>query len=148
MMIRTYKPEYQDALIELIQLNTPTYFDKEEEADFKTYLKKGTEDYFVILQNKKPIACGGINYEPKTKTAIISWDIVHPDFQGKGVGKKLLLFRINKIKAMNLYPQIIVRTSQFTFKFYETFGFKLVEYTKDYWAKGIDLYYMVLKLKL
>ncbi len=145
-MIKPYSLSFKQDLIHLIRLNTPRYFDPSEEIELIKYLDGETEDYYVVEEDGEIIGCGGINYEPEKKTAVISWDIIHPDYQGKGIGKELLKFRINKIKEKNEHAQIIVRTSQFTFKFYEKAEFKLMEIVKDYWAKGIDLYYMELKL--
>ncbi|VAW25727.1 Ribosomal-protein-S18p-alanine acetyltransferase [hydrothermal vent metagenome] len=146
-MIKSYSPEYKLDLLLLLRLNTPYYFNQSEEIDLIKYLDEQIEDYYVIELNNKIIGCGGINYEPDKNAAIISWDIIHPDFQRKGLGKELLTYRIDRIKKMGIYPQVIVRTSQFTNNFYKKNGFKLIETVKDYWAKGIDLYYMVLKLK-
>lgn len=145
-MIKSYSPEYKLDLLHLLRLNTPHYFNQSEEIDLMKYLDEQIEDYYVIELNNKIIGCGGINYEPNKNAAIISWDIIHPDFQRKGLGKELLTYRIDRIKKMGIYPQVIVRTSQFTNKFYEKNGFKLIKSVKDYWAKGIDLYYMELKL--
>ncbi len=145
-MIKPYSSEHKNDLINLIRLNTPRYFDVSEEIELIKYLDSQTEDYYVVEKDEKIIGCGGINYEVDKNSAFISWDIIHPDYQGKGIGKELLEFRINKIKTMGLYSQIIVRTSQFTFKFYGKAGFKLIEIVKDYWAKGFNLYYMELKL--
>ncbi len=145
-MIKAYSPEHKLDLIHLIRLNTPRYFDVSEENELIKYLDSETEDYYIVERDGKIIGCGGINYEPDKNSAVISWDIIHPDHQGKGIGKELLDFRINKIKEMKEYVQVIVRTSQFTFKFYEKAGFKLNEIVNNYWAKGIDLYYMSLEL--
>lgn len=145
-MITPYLPSHKLELIKLIQLNTPHFFNIKEEEDFIRYLENETEDYFVIEKNKNIIGCGGINYEPKNQSAVISWDIIHPDYQGKGVGKELLKFRIETIKKKGLYAQIIVRTSQLTWKFYNKYGFELKESKKDYWAPNLDLYYMTLNI--
>ncbi|MCF6351745.1 MAG: GNAT family N-acetyltransferase [Cyclobacteriaceae bacterium] len=146
-MIRSYVASDKPTLLNLIRANTPAYFDKVEETDFEKYLDNEIEDYYVIERNEKIIGCGGINYEPESNYAVISWDIIYPNYQGKGIGKELLEFRINKIKEKKKHTQVIVRTSQFTFKFYEKAGFKLIESVKNYWAKGIDLYYMTLVLE-
>ncbi len=145
-MIRAYKPEDKAKLIELIKLNTPQYFDVKEEQDLSDYLDNEIEDYFVEEEGEKVIGCGGINYEDNGKTAIISWDIIHPDFQGKGLGRKLLLYRINRIKEIEFIAKIVVRTSQHTDKFYNKGGFKLEFIKKNYWAKGFDLYQMSIKI--
>ena len=72
----------------------------------------------------------------------ISWDMISPSVQGLGLGSALLKHRIQKIKENKLIDEIIVRTSQHTFQFYEKQGFTLTEKVKDYWAVGFDLYKM------
>lgn len=141
-MIRPYHPSDKNELLVLLRLNTPAYFALSEENDFIDYLEKEVEDYFVLEENGKIVGCGGINYWENGTVARISWDIVHPDFQGKGIGKKLTLFRIEEIKKNPTVKSIIVRTSQLAFKFYEKVGFELKKIEKDYWAEGFDLYEM------
>ena len=145
-MIRPYKPEDKADLIELIRLNTPQYFDKSEEADLVNYLEHERETYFVVDEDHQIVGCGGINYEAKSTIGIISWDIIHPKYQGQGIGKKLLLHRINVLKDDSQINSIRVRTSQHTDKFYAKCGFSLEFITKDYWAKGYDLYQMKIDL--
>ena len=140
--IRPYTPSDKEQLIALLRLNTPAYFDTTEEAGFITYLDNELEDYFVVEEGNSIIGSGGINYEDNHQTAIISWDIIHPKHQGKGIGKKLITHRINKIKENLKTNLIVVRTSQLTDKFYEKMGFDLEFVKKDYWAKGFDLYQM------
>lgn len=147
--IRIYQKTDKQELMKLIKLNTPTYFDDSEEEEFAEYLEKYKEDYFVI-ENKSTnqiIGCGGINYffDEPIPLARISWDIIHPDFQGKGIGKKLLLHRINHIQNKEI-KLIIVRTSQLAYKFYQKVGFELEKTEKDFWAKGFDLYQMKMNL--
>lgn len=143
-MIRPYKTADKTSLIEILRLNTPQYFNESEEADFIKYLDHHREEYFVIEANEKIVGSGGINYFPKTKSARISWDIIHPDFQGKGLGKELLAYRVQLLKKHPSVQLIVVRTSQFVHPFYEKMGFELEKIEKDYWASGIDLYQMKL----
>ena len=75
-------------------------------------------------------------------TGKISWDILHPEYQGKSLGSQLLKHRIGKLKSIDSIQKIIVRTSQLAYKFYEKQGFVLNEIKKDYWAKGFDMYSM------
>ena len=88
------------------------------------------------------IGCGGINFAKNKTIGKISWDILHPDYQGKMIGTQLLQFRLEKLKAIKNIEKITVRTSQFVYKFYEKQGFHLLKIRKDYWAKGFDLYDM------
>ncbi|MPQ46845.1 GNAT family N-acetyltransferase [Marinifilum sp. N1E240] len=144
-MIRKYAKEDKIKVIELVKLNTPKYFDPSEENDLKNYLDKEVEDYFVVELESVIVGAGGINYFPEEKIARISWDMIHPDYQGKGVGKSLIKYRIDYIKAKNLFKIIEVRTSQLVADFYNKMGFELVNIEKDYWAKDYDLYQMIYK---
>lgn len=144
IQIRNYNSEDKNVLLELLRLNTPTYFSPEEESDFTSYLDNYILAYFVVEIEGEIIGCGGINVIENQKTGVISWDIIHPNFQGKGIGKQLLEHRINFLKTNYVLDQIIVRTSQHTLDFYRKSGFELQEITKDYWAKGFDLYLMKL----
>src|SRR5690606_4457259 len=102
-MIRKYSHKDKPRLIELLRLNTPEYFDASEENEFESYLNTEVEDYFVFLENSEIIGAGGINNFLTEKLARISWDIIRPKSQGKGIGKRLTEFRINQLKS---HPEI------------------------------------------
>lgn len=141
-MIRPYHPTDQDQLLHLLRLNTPQYFAPSEEEDYKAYLVHSSQYYFVMEEAGQVVGCGGYNFPDGPTIARISWDIIHPDFQGRGIGKQLTLHRINEIRKKPAVDQIIVRTSQLAFRFYEKLGFVLEKTEKDYWAEGYDLYWM------
>ena len=65
------------------------------------------------------VGCGGINFAENKTIGKISWDIIHPDFQGKSLGTKLLKYRIEVLKTIPGIQKITVRTLQVTYKFYE-----------------------------
>lgn len=142
MTIRNYTPTDDSQLIELLRLNTPKYFAPAEETDLIDYLANHIDHYYVVEIDNVIMGCGGFNISNDRKNAAISWDIIHPDAQGKGVGKQLTQYRIDRIKEIKSIEIISVRTSQLVYKFYEKFGFVLKEITKDYWAEGIDMYRM------
>ncbi len=83
--IRNYNKSDRSAIITLIKLNTPKFFATIEEQDLTFYLDNKIEKYFVIEFNDNIIGSGGINYQEIDgfQIGIISWDIIHPDFQGK-----------------------------------------------------------------
>jgi N-acetylglutamate synthase-like GNAT family acetyltransferase len=145
-MIRSYTSADKNELIALLRLNTPRYFDQSEESEFAAYLDKHIEAYFVVEENGKIVGCGGINYFADMQLARISWDIIHPDFQGKGIGTKLTLYRIDQIRKNPAIRLIVVRTTQFVYLFYQKMGFELEKIEKDFWAKDFDLYQMTLDL--
>lgn len=148
MNIRTYTPSDQPDVIQLLQLNTPTYFAPEEEADYIDFLHNHIDRYFVAEMEGKVLACGGFNLADGGQTARISWDMVHPDSQGIGIGSALLEYRINEIMKLESVQLISVRTTQLVYKFYEKSGFELKEIAKDFWAPGFDLYNMHRKKRI
>jgi [ribosomal protein S18]-alanine N-acetyltransferase len=142
MQIVNYHTKYQETVLTLFDLNTPMYFSPAEKLDLENYLEYELEDYFVVEMDGKVVACGGINLQKLEKKGVLSWDMIHPDYQKKGIGKALVAHRINFLNEKIHVQEIGVRTSQFTYLFYEKCGFELKEIVKDYWAKGYDLYDM------
>lgn len=109
--IREYKKKDKDEVIKLIRLNIPDFFAIEEEKDLNEYLESQRELYYVVLLDGKIVGCGGINFANDKTIAKISWDIIHPDYQGKSLGTKLLQHRIDKLNSMSEIQKITVRTS-------------------------------------
>jgi ribosomal-protein-alanine N-acetyltransferase len=143
LKIRAYNPKDKPKLLDILKLNVPHYFAESEIDDFNNYLEKEVEKYYVAELDHQIIGAGGINFEEHHKTAKISWDFIHPDFQGIGVGGALLRHRLDLLKSMEELEKITVRTSQLAYKFYEKNGFVLKEIIEDYWAEGFDLYQMI-----
>lgn len=142
MKIREYKKSDKEDVLNLIRLNIPKFFDYYEEKDLVNYLDNEIDKYFVVEDDDKIVGSGGFNYFKTEKLVKISWDIFHPDYQGKGLGTLLLEHRIRDIKQLTSVDKIVVRTSQHAYKFYEKNNFKLIDVNKDYWAKGFDMYLM------
>jgi ribosomal-protein-alanine N-acetyltransferase len=141
--IREYTFEDKEKVINLFKLNTPKYFSPQEEDDLRNYLENEIESYYILEVDGQIIGSGGINIAEDKITGKISWDLLHPYYQGQGLGTYLLKYRIDRLKEFKEIKQITVRTSQLVYRFYEKSGFKLVEQVEDYWAKGFDLYKMV-----
>ena len=79
IVIREYLTTDKEVVMNLIKLNTPNFFAKEEVNDLSNYLDKGIELYYVIATlNGKVVGCGGINFAEKRTIGKISWDIMHP----------------------------------------------------------------------
>lgn len=140
MKIRKYKNSDNEQIIRLLKFNTPEYFSPNEEKDLLYYLDNHAVNYYVVEIDGILVGCGGFNLEESKMMAKISWDIIHPDYQGQGIGSELLKYRVQRIKEIEGIKILSVRTSQLVYKFYERFGMKIRETVKDYWDKGFDLY--------
>ncbi len=142
MEIRPYEEQDREALLTLLQLNIPRFFDESELSDLHEYLTRFREDYFVVEEKGIVIGAGGVNYFPEENTARLSWDFIHPDYQGRGVGRKLVEHRLQLLRTNPDVQRVVVRTTQLVYRFYEKMGFVLVKTQKDFWAEGFDLYQM------
>jgi len=143
--IRAYTEEDRENILHLLKLNTPKYFAAEEEADLQHYLAHEIELYYVVVSDGMIVGCGGINFAENKTIGKLSWDILHPDYQGKSFGSLLTKYRIEVLKKIESVQKITVRTSQLAYRFYEKQGFELADVVKNYWADGFDLYAMVYK---
>lgn len=137
--IRAYRGSDKGEVLNLLWLNTPQYFSPEEYTDLEYYLENEIEYYYVIEIESKIVGSGGFNFTEDKTTGIISWDILHPDFQSKSLGSTLLKYRIQEIQKFEGVTRIIVRTSQLVYKFYEKLGFNVAEVVEDYWDKDFHL---------
>ncbi|NJW52342.1 GNAT family N-acetyltransferase [Salinimicrobium oceani] len=138
--IRAYKSSDQYKVLSLLRSNTPDFFHPSEEKDLLSYLENEVQQYFVAEGLGTILGAGGINYGFEGGTAArISWDMVHPEFQGLGIGKKLTSMRIKEIMKNPEIKKIEVRTTSQAEKFYHEMGFKKVFFAKDFWAPGFDL---------
>ncbi len=145
MQIRPYLESDSEFVLELFDRNTPSFFSPDERGDLIFYLENEIENYFVLEVEDIIVACGGYNKGTLPSEMRISWDLVHPDYQGKGYGSALLKYRIQKIQEDKTINLISVRTSQLAYKYYEKNHFVLNEVVHHYWAEGFDLYSMVLE---
>ncbi len=141
-MIRHYIQADDNHLLKLLALNTPKYFADNEKEDYASYLANEVEDYYLFEHHGMIIGAGGINYFKDKRKAYLSWDLVHPEHHKKGVGSQIMHHRLNRIKQNIDIDTVVVRTSQLADKYYEKFGFVLINTSKDYWGKGFDLYEM------
>ena len=108
MTIRPYQPSDKASLLAILDANTPQYFAPEERADLVNYLEYEVEDYFVAETVEGIVGAGGLNYFPEEKIVRISWDYVHPDAHGQGVGKALVQHRLRHVASRQEIETVVV----------------------------------------
>jgi ribosomal protein S18 acetylase RimI-like enzyme len=99
---------------------TQTLEDMEEEYKTFTYLKAVDENGQII---------GSIRGYVKNGTSYIGRTLVHPDYQGRGVGTAM----IKKLEQINSAPRYEINSSircPQNIRFYERLGFKKFKETK------------------
>jgi len=142
MTIRLYKKSDKEKLVELFKLNTPDYFAPHEQSDFERYLETHSTTYYVVEQGRKIVGCGGYHVTEVNSVGRISWNLVHPDYKRKGMGKQLVNYCIEKLRNEKAVRMIVVWTSQLAYIFYGKFGFRIRDIQRNYWGKGLHLFMM------
>ena len=142
MKFSFYNTRHYSRCIQIIQSNTPEFIHPDEHREYEKFLRE-EKTYYVLSLNSKIIACGGIWVNADQSKSGLSWGLVDRQYHGMGIGKKLLIYRLNQIREK--YPRSTIRceTSQNTYKFFEKFGFSTVKISKDGFAKGMDKYIMI-----
>lgn len=144
--LRPYQASDWDQVCAIFNLNVPQYFAAHEIEGLKEYLQQPHyASTFVVLEQAGQIVGAGGYHFLDAHTGQLTWDFLHPDFQGQGLGRQLIQYCLDELQRNKSLQIIQVRTSQFAYPFYEKFGFATQEIVPDYWAEGFDLYRMQIK---
>ena len=138
MQLRPYAERDFDQVIGIFRSNIPKYFGPSEEPGLRNFLNNSwADDYFVGELDGEIVGAGGIALN-EDETVSLCWGMVRADNLGKGFGRLLTEFRIQKALEKFGHLPLVVSTSQHTQGFYEKFGFHLVTHTPDGFGPGID----------
>jgi N-acetylglutamate synthase-like GNAT family acetyltransferase len=146
-MIRPFRRDDKESLLEIFILNTPRFFASEEIVDFESYLNENWKSYLTIERKNEIV--GGTGYQITDEGTIgrITWIFFHPDCVGLGLGRQAVEYCLDVFRKVSSIQKIVVTTSQLAHKFFGKFDFQLICTEKDYWGEGLDLYLMELKLQ-
>ena len=142
MNILEYRDEFRDDCLDVLKSNVGKFIAAWEVDEYEKYLKTQAhqESYFVVLDGKEVVACGG--YGIVNGTAFLSWGLVRRNRHGEGIGTLLLSYRLNRISTDYSGLPLKIDTSQNTQGFYQKFGFYPTKVVNDGYDKGLDKVYM------
>ena len=145
-VIRNYKSEDKAILTEIFRKNTPVFFAREEEQDWENYIASHADTYLVLEKDNKLLGAGGYCLADDPSIGYLTWVFVNPTVKGKGMGKRLMKMCIARLAKIQTVRKLEVKTSQHAFHFFEKLGFAVIDVQKDYWADGLDLYQMEMRM--
>jgi predicted GNAT family N-acyltransferase len=155
-LIREYEDKDMEGCLAAFKSNVPKFFTEAEINLFHGFLENFNSEiingkyfkktyYYVITEEENIIGCGGFGYNDQTNALSLAWGLVHRDFHKKGLGEKLLTYRFQQIKKIYPETRIIIDTTQYTYTFFEKYGFVTTKITNDYYAPGMHRYDMILE---
>jgi ribosomal protein S18 acetylase RimI-like enzyme len=143
---RPYTPEDRDACLALFAANTPHWFAPHEQEQFESFLNDGPTAYFLMLNPDGSICgSGGFEIEAGRGVGWLTWGMVDSTRHGQGLGKSLLDYRLEQLRANLNVQRVCIDSSQHTAPFYEKYGFTTQRIIPDGYAKGLHRHEMELR---
>jgi ribosomal-protein-alanine N-acetyltransferase len=147
LKLRPYTPEDKHALVALFDENRSPFFASYERDEFCEFLDQPEGNYHVAERDPHIVGCGGWTIYPNPTTAILTWYVVARAAQRQGIGRALIEKCLQEIRAHPNLDKVILDTSQYSFPFFEKFGFGITEIKRDGTAPGLDTYWMAMPLR-
>jgi ribosomal protein S18 acetylase RimI-like enzyme len=138
MISRLYRSTDRSECVAAFTSNSPHYFLPEELIQFERYLDHLPGPYFVVLDGTELVACGGYATGRVAGEADICWTIVHADHQGQGIGNFLLSECVGELLALDGLQTARLETSQHRIRFFQHWGFRVVDTTPNGFGPGLD----------
>ena len=141
-----FHQEHKERLMEVFDSNAPGYFDPIERSQFEEFFAGFYGgDYFIYHEDDTIYGAGGFCTQNPGEARIV-WVMVDEQKHGKGIGRTLMKYFEELIRARKEYQKVSLKTSQLTDVFYEKLGYKTLYTEKDHWGEGLDLVYMEMEL--
>ena len=149
MDVRPYLPTDRDACLAVFDSNAPEFFLPRERAEYERFLDDPSGPYFVMDHDGLIAGCGGyyvIGGEPTR--ARMAWGMVLREWQRKGLGRLLLMYRLRQITKAGGVQFVGLDTSQRSAPFFQSQGFKVAGIAADGYGPGLDRVEMAMKLNV
>lgn len=115
-----------------------------DENEWREELAKGQ----VFLIEDESGVIGNLSYERKNDDHIyISGLVVDPHFQGKGVGRQVLTFLLERLKDIKRIDLVTHPNNQAALHLYQSLGFVIESRKENYFGDGQPRLVLALKRK-
>jgi ribosomal-protein-alanine N-acetyltransferase len=151
LAIRAYQTSDKQACLEAFESNVPKYFTQAEIADYDKFLEMipikveaNKTFYYVVVFENEVIGSGGFGDKDNSDIITLAWGLIHQNFHKKGYGKVLLDYRLEQIKEKFPNQPVYIDTTQYSYGFFEKYGFETTKISNDFYEKGLHRYDMKL----
>jgi predicted N-acetyltransferase YhbS len=146
-VFRPYTAADREPVLALFDGNVGPYFLAGERAEMVSFLQRieGNElgTYLVGIDDGKVVAAGGFARSRAPLSACLTWGMVDRSRHGQGIGRKLLVERIERIRReLPEARAITIETSQHTAPFFAKHGFAVEKVSPDGFGPGLHIHHM------
>ncbi len=139
MDFRPWTPADTAACLAIFHSNHPQFFADHEEAEFLAFLDQQEGPYFVVTTtDNRLVASGGFVVEPARGCATLAWGMVDRAYHRTGIGRFLLLKRLERMLQDPWITTIELDTTQHSADFFAKFGFTIQQVTPHGYAPGMN----------
>jgi GNAT superfamily N-acetyltransferase len=136
---RRYRPTDLPAVLTVFRSNVPVYFAPQEERWIKQTLAAPDCPLYVLIENDDLIGFGGFEIDEFYNCASLVFGMIHRDHHGRGLGRRLLDYRLSKIaEAKNAPRYVAVDTTPHVAPFYQHCGFERIAHWPEGYRHGFD----------
>ena len=122
-VVRPLREEDMDRCHEMYRLNESNHYPGGLYEDFKSSLRDAQRLVLVVEKSGDVVGCGAICMDTDLSCAMISYGIIHPDYQRRGFGTVLLLSRLSILPEPLDSWTVGLTTAGPSASFYQRFGF-------------------------
>jgi len=146
MKYRSYSKTDREACLQVFRGNTPKFFGIDEEDEFASFLDRMPCPFFVLEEGGKVIGCGGYFVNEEKRTGGLCWGMIEQAHHKKGLGKLLLLKRLDDMCRDPHVDRVLMDTSQHSRGFFEKLGFVVYEVHENGYVVGLHRHELELRL--
>lgn len=146
MNIRPYSEQDRKACLAILDENTPEFFIAEDHHSLDHFLSHLPGPYFVGEAQGTIIACGGWALG-SDGMAVLTWGMVGRAFHRRGLGRRLLRFRLEAIRNDTQAKVARIHTVQLVQAFFAKEGFTVIDTVPNGFGPGLDRVTMELRLR-
>ncbi len=128
---RRFKTADAPGCIELYALNEKGRFPQDYIERYRQSLDAQKSYYLVGELDGRIVASGAVSYWMREDIAVLAFGLVHPDYQGRGIGTALLLARLALLNPNRHSYRVLIFAVEKAFNFYRRFGFQCFQPWKD-----------------